>query len=67
MSLIKRNFKFDYGEVERTFIHSNKITQFNNFAFQDQQVLSHRTLQRVSLQEQGGRSFIKNYQSFYEK
>ena len=55
------------GEVERTFIHSNKITQFNNFAFQDQQVLSHRTLQRVSLQEQGGRSFIKNYQSFYEK
>ena len=37
------------GELEQPLYIVTKITQFNNFAFQDQQVLSNRTLQKVSL------------------
>ena len=38
MSLIKEIFNLIMGDFGTTFIHNNKISQFNNFAFQEQQV-----------------------------
>jgi len=35
MSLIKEIFNLIMGDFGTTFIHNNKISQFNNFAFSE--------------------------------